>query len=112
MGKKSWLKVKSTDLEEEAHSVFGNSVNITTEGQRHLGAVTGSRTFKKLYCNEKVNEWIRELLVLSEIADTHPQAAHSAYVKGFKSKYTCHRHVIEQARDKGASFWLNTLPIE
>ena len=70
-------------------------MKITTEGQRHLGAVIGSRAFKKLYCNEKINEWMKELLVLCEIADTHPQAAYSAYAKGFKSKFTYFLRTIE-----------------
>ena len=38
-GTKSWLIVKSRKLAEEAKRVFGEEVNITTEGQRHLGAV-------------------------------------------------------------------------
>ncbi|CAH3168283.1 unnamed protein product [Porites lobata] len=37
-GTKSWLIVKSRELAEEAKRVFGEEVNITTEGQRHLGA--------------------------------------------------------------------------
>jgi len=92
---KSWLIVKNPDLEKEAKAVFGDSVNITTEGQRHLGAVIGSRAFKKLYCNEKINEWMKELLALCEIADTHPQAAYSAYAKGFKSKFNYFLPAIE-----------------
>ena len=45
-GSNSWLIVKSDVLADEAKRVFGNEVNITTEGQRHLGAVIGSQEFK------------------------------------------------------------------
>ena len=36
---KSWLIVKSDVLAGKTKRVFGDEVNITTEGQRHLGAV-------------------------------------------------------------------------
>ena len=42
-GSKSWLIVKSDVLADEAKRVFGEEVNITTEGQRHFGAVIGSQ---------------------------------------------------------------------
>ena len=38
---KSWLIVKSDVLADEAKRVFGDEVNITTEGQHHLGAFIG-----------------------------------------------------------------------
>ena len=60
-GSKSWLIVKSDVLADEAKRVFGDEVNITTEGQRHLGAVIGSQEFKDQYCREKVFGWKREL---------------------------------------------------
>ena len=49
-GSKSWLIVKSDVLADEAKRVFGNEVNVTTEGQLHLGAVIGSQDFKDQYC--------------------------------------------------------------
>ena len=42
---KAWL-VKTQDLADEAELVFGEEVRITTEGQRHLGAVIGSQEYK------------------------------------------------------------------
>ena len=51
---KSWLIVKSDVLAFDAKKVFGDEVNLTTEGQRHLGAVIGSREFRDQYCREKV----------------------------------------------------------
>ena len=67
-GSKSWLIVKLEELADEANRVFGDKVNITTEGQRHLGAVIGSQEFKDQYCREKVE-------ALSEIARSQPHAA-------------------------------------
>ena len=48
-GSKSWLIVKSDVLADEAKRVFGDEVNITTEGQRHLGAVIESEEFIIIY---------------------------------------------------------------
>ena len=63
-GSKSWLIVKSKALADEAKRVFGDEVNITTEGQRHLGAVIKSQEFKDQYCREKVLGWKGELEAL------------------------------------------------
>ena len=38
--------VKTQGLANEAKLVFGEGVRITTEGQRHLGAVIGSQEYK------------------------------------------------------------------
>ena len=54
---KSWLIVKSDVLADEAKRVIGNEINITTEGQRHVGAVIGSQEFKDQCCREKVFGW-------------------------------------------------------
>ena len=48
-GPKSWLIVKSDVLAVGAKRVSGDEVNITTKGQRHLGAVIGSQKFKDQY---------------------------------------------------------------
>ena len=56
-GSKSWLIVKSEALVHEAKSVFGDEVNITTEVQRHLGAVIASQEYKDQYCEEKIRIW-------------------------------------------------------
>ena len=61
---------------QKAQSVFKDTnIKITTEGQRHLGAVIGSETFKQKYVQEKIDQWIKELRVLCKIAWCEPQAA-------------------------------------
>ncbi|CAH3178731.1 unnamed protein product, partial [Porites lobata] len=60
-GAKSWLIVKTSELAESAKKVFGDEVNITLEGRRHLGAVIGSKEFKDQYCQEKGGIWIPDL---------------------------------------------------
>ena len=93
-GKKSWLIVKTQEAKERAEKIFGDRVNITTEGQRHLGAVLGSKSFKDQYCEEMVDKWITDLKVLCEIARTQPQAAYVSFTKAFKSKFTYFQRTI------------------
>ena len=98
-GPKSWLIVTSDVLAVEAKKVFGDEVNITTEGQRHLGAVIGSQEFKDQYCREKVLGWKGELEALSEIARSQPHAAYTVFTKGYKSKFTYFMRTIESFED-------------
>ena len=98
-GPKSWLIVKSDVLATEAKKVFGDEVNITTEGQRHLGAVIGSQQFKDQYCREKVLGWKGELEALSEIARSQPHAAYTVFTKSYKSKFTYFMRTIESFED-------------
>ena len=98
-GSKSWLIVKSDVLADEAKRVFGDEVNVTTEGQRHLGAVIGSQEFKDQYCREKILRWKGELEALSEIARSQPHAAYTVFSKGYKSKFTYFMRTIESFED-------------
>ena len=41
----------------EAEQVFGDEVNISTEGERHLGAVIESEKYEDQYCSEKNYKW-------------------------------------------------------
>ena len=58
--KKCWLIVKSEELAKEAQNMFGESVNITTAGKSHLGAVIESKEYKDEYCIDKVKTWSDE----------------------------------------------------
>ena len=44
---KSWLTVKQNKLEKPVRVFGGTSIQIFTEGKRHLGAVTGTEENKK-----------------------------------------------------------------
>ena len=87
--KKSWLILKSSNNLSRAQSIFKDSkIQITTEGQGHLGAALGSESFRESYINDKVIEWIKEQENLTLIAKSQPQAAYSAYVNEYKHKFT------------------------
>ena len=83
---KSWLIVKEK-AKQRAFTVFKDTaIKITTEGQRHLGAAIDSSKYKREYVQNKIDELINEIKVLSMIAKTEPQAAYSCFVRAFKRK--------------------------
>ena len=92
--------------------MFGDEVNITTEGQRHLGPVIGSQEFKDQYFQEKVLGWKGELKALSEIARSQRHAAYTVFTKGYKSKLTYFMRTIESFEDyvDPAASWSITAP--
>ena len=69
---------RQIEMEEKAKELFGDRVNITTEGKRHLGAALGSADYRDEYSNKLVEDWTKQLSVLCEIAMTQPQAAYTA----------------------------------
>jgi hypothetical protein len=92
-GSKSWLITKP-DMVDKARETFGDRVNITTDGKRHLGAALGTKAFRDEYSNDLVANWVKQLKALCEIAITQPQAAYTAYVRGFNSKFTYFQRTI------------------
>ena len=77
--------------------MFGDKVNITNEGQRHLGVVIASQEYKDQYCEEKILIWKEEIERLSEIAKSH--TAYIAFTKGYKSKFTYFMCTIDSFED-------------
>ena len=74
---------------EKATEIFGDcGVTITTEGERHMGAVIGSSAFKDLYVSKKVAKWIEDIKELSTIAKDEPQAALSSFTKAISHRWT------------------------
>ena len=96
---KSWIILKNETLKVKADEIFANTINTTSDGKRHLGAVIGSNDYRKSYCEEKVKKWVEELQVLCDVAETHPQMAYAEYAKGYKSKFTYFLRTIEGMED-------------
>ena len=83
---KSWLLVKEK-VKQRAFTVFKDTaIKITTEGQCHLGAVIASSKYKREYVQNKIDELVNEIKVLSIIAKTESQAAYSCFITAFKHK--------------------------
>ena len=85
---KCWLVTKP-DKEEIARSIFEETtINITTEGRKHLGAALGSRSYLEQYVNGKVEEWVGQVTKLAEFALSQPQACYASFSDGLKHRWT------------------------
>ena len=85
---KTWLVIKK-EFQLEATTIFGNTqVKITSEGRPHLGAPLGCPEYVSKFVSEKIQQWSKELKLLSAIAGTQPHAAFAAYTHGLTGKWS------------------------
>ena len=96
---KCWLIVKPDKFEAAKSAFDGTDINVTCEGQRHLGAVLGSRSYLEEYVGNKVETWVQEILKLSEFAMSKPQAAYAAFSFGVRHKWTYFLRTIPDIED-------------
>ena len=65
--KKCWLITKPEKI-DLAQTIFrGTAINISTQGQKHLGAALGSRAYLEEYIGLKVEDWAMQVTKLAEI---------------------------------------------
>ena len=88
LASKTILIVKE-EQKEKALEIFDKTeVQITTTGERHMGAVVGSEEFKKQYVENKISKWVQDIKTLAEIAKDEPQAVYSCYTKAISHRWT------------------------
>ena len=86
--RKTVLIVKP-EHEEIAGRIFhGSGVQITTEGERHMGAAVGSENFKEMYVKKKVEKWVEDVEELARIARDEPQVVYSSFTKAISHRWT------------------------
>ncbi len=91
---KSWLVVKE-DRMDAAREIFADTdINSTSEGRAYLGDFVGSKESRENYAKELVKKWCEQLMMLSKIAQSEPQAAYAAFVSGFQHKLTYYMHTL------------------
>ena len=74
---------------ENAKAIFeGTAINISSQGQKHLGAVLGSREYLEEYVDGKVEEWVNQIVKLAEFAISHPQEIYAAFTLGLRHRLT------------------------
>lgn len=84
---KSMLIVKD-EYFNKAKELFSDSeIFITSDGNRHLGAVIGNHDCSEKYTNDKVNSWVKQLDSLIAVARTQPHAAYSAFMHCLRHRY-------------------------
>ena len=71
------ILIVKPEYESKAVEVFDSTnIKITSSGQRHIIAVTGSELYQKEYMEEIFSQWRDVLLLfLSNIAEIQPPAA-------------------------------------
>ena len=85
---KTWL-VKKPEYLKKAREIFDTTnVNITSHGRPYLGAPLGSSEFTEQFIREKVNNWVCDLRLLSDIAKAQPHACYAAFIHGFVHKFS------------------------
>ena len=98
---KTCLMVKPDQLNFAQTLFNGTNIQISCEGQRHLGAAIGTRSFTESHVSNKVKMWSEEILSLSNIAETHPHSAYSAFTHSIKHRWN---YVMRTIESVGAFF--------
>ena len=75
------------------------TVNVTIHGQKHLGAVIGSRKYLEEYVNEKMTNWVTDVTKLAQFALSQPQACYAAYTFGLKHRWTYFLRTLPDIQD-------------
>ena len=93
---------------DEAKQLFRNhSIQITSEGQRHLSAALGSPDYRNKYINEKVNGWVKVLEKLFMMVVTQPQATYSMNQHGLSARRMRRRGgCFLTPRSRGSAFFV------
>ncbi len=68
---------------QTAEEVFPD-INITEVGHKYLGSFIGTTAGTKEFIERKVEEWIKDVEKLSDIANREPQVAYAAFIYGKK----------------------------
>ena len=98
---KTWLIVKDPAKLALAKEIFKDTgVQITCDGKRHLGAALGSKSFKKEFISKKVREWVNDVELLSNIAESQPQLAYAAFTKGLAHKWLYYMRTLEDVSEE------------
>ena len=73
---------------EKASEIFADlDVNIVLTS-RFLGGCNGNNTGIEEYVMDKVDDWVRTVSRLAEVAKSYPQSAHSAFTHSLSSQWT------------------------
>ena len=85
---KTILVLKDPSDMQAAKRLFENTgIKIVSNGERHLGAVIGSKEHKERFVSEKIMKWIQDLRQLTQIAKDEPHAAYVAFTKGLAPRW-------------------------
>ena len=98
-GRLCWIIAKPAKEESVREAFKDTSINVTVQGQKHLGAAIGSREYLEEYVSEKVTNWINDIAKLAEFALSQPQACYAAYTFGLKHRWTYFLRTLPDIQD-------------
>ena len=85
---KCHLIVKDEAAFQRASEIFQDTgVNITLEGRPYLGSAIGTTSYVRQLVREKVQEWVKNIKSLSEVATSEPHAAFYGYINGISKRW-------------------------
>jgi len=77
----------------------GTAINISTQGQSHLGAALGSREYLEEYVGSKVEDWVSQVVKLAEFAMSQPQACYAAFTFGLRHRWKYFLRTLPDVED-------------
>jgi len=85
---------------QAAQKIFkGDGIKITDQGERLLGSVIGTESFREQYIKNRVESWVKDLQSLSKYTQDDPQSAYSAFTKGLSSRWTHFQRTVPDASE-------------
>ena len=85
---------------EGARVIFeGTAIDISTRGQRHLGAALGSREYLEEYVGSKVEDWVSQVVKLAQFSMSQPQACYAAFTFGLRHRWTYFLRTLPDIED-------------
>ncbi len=85
---KTWLVTKEEHFDRAKELFQGTNVNVTCHGRPYLGSPLGTEDYMRVFVQEKVNGWIEDLQMLTDIAKSQPHAAYAAFTHGYRHKFS------------------------
>ena len=86
---KTWLLTKAEHLDKAEFSLPKHtSKHHHQQGRPYLGAPLGNPDYVQSFVSNKVNSWMEEINVLSDVALSQPHAALAAFTHGMIHKFT------------------------
>ena len=74
---------------QSAQKLFeDDGIKITDQSERLLGSVIGTKSFGEQYIKNKVEDWVKDLQLLSKYVQDDLQAAYSAFTTAVSSRWT------------------------
>ena len=84
---KTTMVVKEEFFDQAKYLFEETGIKITTDGHKILGAACGKRSFVDEYVADKIDEWEKEIEMLSKIAEMYPHAAYTAFTRAIVCKW-------------------------